>query len=161
MEHPSPRARGPYARNSPPPVRERGRPSDIVAANVRDYRMLRQLTQEGLAARMARLGHGWTRSTVSAAESRARNLTVDELFGLALSLGVSLNQVLDPAGPDRSRRPSLDVGVRASGADASQPLDPALARLWSSSRAVLRLGADGAAELEVDIPDDQEVAVAV
>jgi transcriptional regulator with XRE-family HTH domain len=130
-----------------------GRPSDALAANLRAYRLLRQLTQDGLACRMDQLGHGWGRSTVSAVESRTRNVTVDELFGLALSLGVKIGQLLDPAGPDSSRRLKLDVGLRAPGDGNPQPLAPRLAQLWASSQAVIRFGHEDDGGVEVDVTE--------
>ncbi|HUR22603.1 MAG TPA: helix-turn-helix transcriptional regulator [Acidimicrobiales bacterium] len=130
-----------------------GRPSDALAANLRAYRLLRDLTQDELAARMTYLNHGWGRSTVSAVESRSRNVTVDEMFGLALSLGLAIGQLLDPAGPDRSRRLSLDVGLRLDEGDRPRPVEPVLARLWASSRAVMRLSDDAGGELEVDVTE--------
>ena len=150
MEHRRSTVRGPYVRNSGKAVVGLGRPSDALAANLRAYRLLRHLTQDGLATRMTQLGHGWGRSTVSAVEGRTRNVTVDELFGLALCLGVTIGQLLDPGGPDRSRRLSLDVGLRAADSDLPEPVDSTLARLWASSRAVIRLGDEDGDGLEVD-----------
>lgn len=146
-----PKSRGPYTRSAVRPSAALGRPSDALTANVRSYRLLRDLTQDGLAARMNRLSHGWGRSTVSAVEARARNVTVDELFGLALSLGVSIGDLLDPAGPDRSRRLSVDVGLRAPATGSPQPLAPRLAHMWASSQAVLRFGPDADGEIEVQV----------
>ena len=133
-----------------------GRPSDALAANLRAYRLLRQLTQDGLATRMTYLGHGWGRSTVSAVEGRTRNVTVDEMFGLALSLGVTIGQLLDPEGPDRSRRLRLDVGLRVLDDGDPRPVDPLVARLWASSRAVMRLSDEPGGELEVDVAEYQQ-----
>ena len=153
MEHRRPTTRGPYVRNTGGPPAGLGRPSDALAANVRAYRLLRHLTQDGLAAEMTALGHGWGRSTVSAVEGRSRNVTVDELFGLALCLGVTIGQVLDPEGPDRSRRLSLDVGLRSPDGGGPRPVDPNVARLWASSRAVMRLSQEADGELEVHYPE--------
>lgn len=151
MEHRRPTTRGPYVRNTGGPPPDLGRPSDALAANVRAYRLLRHLTQDGLAAEMTALGHGWGRSTVSAVEGRSRNVTVDELFGLALCFGVTIGQVLDPEGPDRSRRLSLDVGLRSPEGGRPRPVDPSMARLWAWSRAVMRLSPQADGELEVDL----------
>lgn len=159
MEHRRPERRGPYVRTAVRPPTDLGRPSDALAANLRAYRLLRQLTQDGLAARMTHLGHGWGRSTVSAVESRTRNVTVDELCGLALCLGVKFGQLLDPAGPDSSRRLSLDVGLRAPGDGNPQPLAPRLAQLWASSQAVLRFGHEEHGGVEVDVAEHPPVEV--
>ena len=153
MEHRRPKVRGPYASNAGRDPAGLGRPSDALTANLRAYRLLRHLTQDGLAARMTRLGHGWGRSTVSAVEGRTRNVTVDELFGLALSLGVTIGNLLDPEGPDRSRRLSLDVGLRGPEGGPAQPVDSALARLWASSRAVIRVDHETGGGLEVHLAD--------
>src|SRR5215218_1648915 len=104
--HGAPRARrgrGPYMKDVADAGLVLGRPSDALAANLRAYRMLRNMTQDELASRMAHLCHGWGRSTVSAVEGKSRNVTVDELFGLALSVGVTIGALLDPTGPDHSR----------------------------------------------------------
>jgi transcriptional regulator with XRE-family HTH domain len=153
VEDRRPAARGPYVRNTSRPAAGLGRPSDALAANLRAYRLLRHLTQDGLATRMSYLNHGWGRSTVSAVEGRTRNVTVDELFGLALSLGVTIGELLDPEGPDRSRRLSLDVGLRVPEGDDPQPVEPVLARLWASSRAVMRLSEDDGGDFEVDLTE--------
>ena len=154
--------RGPYARAAGRAVTTgSGRPSAALAENLRAYRLLRHMTQDHLAGRMTQLAHGWGRSTVSAVEGRSRNVTVDELFGLALSLGVTIGQLLDPGGPDRSRQLSLDVGLRAEGDGPPQPLAPRLARMWASSRALIRLEYDDGPKVEVeldpDLADDAEL----
>ena len=128
-----------------------GRPADALADNLRAYRLLRHMTQDELASRMAHLGHGWGRSTVSAVEDESRNVTVDELFGLALSLGVTIGQLLDPRGPDRGPPLRLDVGLRSEENGQPQPIAARLAQLWVSSRAVLRLDYDDGAKVEVDL----------
>jgi transcriptional regulator with XRE-family HTH domain len=153
VEQRRPTARGPYVTNTNRGPAGLGRPSDALAANLRAYRLLRHLTQDELASRMTHLDHGWGRSTVSAVESRSRNVTVDELFGLALSLGATIGQLLDPEGPDRSRRLSLDVGLRVPDDGRPQPVEPLLARLWASSRAVMRLSDDAGGDFEVDLAE--------
>ncbi|HUS20411.1 MAG TPA: helix-turn-helix transcriptional regulator [Aeromicrobium sp.] len=146
--------RGPYVSRIGAPTQEEGRPSDALAANVRAYRVLRRVTQDDLAARMTDLGHGWGRSTVSAVEGRGRNVSVDELFGLAASFGVSIGQLLDPTGPDHSRRLSFSVGVTDRGDPRS--VAPGLAQLWGASRAVVRVGHDGQ-EFALDVADELPV----
>ena len=146
--------RGPYVRAANRAVTGHGRPSDALAENLRAYRLLRHMTQDQVAARMTHLSHGWGRSTVSAVEGRSRNVTVDELFGLALSLGVTIGQLLDPCGPDRSRPLSLDVGLRAEGDGPPQPVAPRLARMWAASRALIRLQYDDGPSVEVELDPD-------
>ena len=156
MEQRRPTARGPYVRKAARAPAVLGRPSEVLAANLRAYRLLRGLTQDGLAAQMTYLCHGWGRSTVSAVEGRTRNVTVDELFGLALCLGVTIGQLLDPEGPDRSRRLSLDVGLRKPEGGHPRPVDALVARLWASSRAVMRLSDEADGELEVDMAEHHQ-----
>lgn len=156
--------RGPYVRphrveEAEGPVRNLGRPSDALAQNLRAYRLLRHMTQDQLAARMAHLCHGWGRSTVSAVEGRSRNVTVDELFGLAVSVGVTIGQLLDPTGPDHSRRLSLDVGLRAADEGHPHPVAPRLAHLWAASRAVIRLWHDSGRQVQVEAAEDLPPAI--
>ena len=146
--------RGPYGRFTGDPMPGTGRPSDALAENLRAYRILRRMTQDQLAARMSHLCHGWGRSTVSAVESKSRNVTVDELFGLAVSVGVTIGELLDPTGPDHRRPLSLDVGLRATEGEKAQPVGPRLAHLWASSRAVIRLWHDGGRTVRVDFAED-------
>lgn len=146
-------ARGPYLKDTGVGGSDLGRPSDALAANLRAYRMLRSITQDQLAARMSHLGHGWGRSTASAVESKSRNVTIDELFGLAVSIGVTIGQLLDPTGPDHSRRLSLDVGLGACDG-MPQPIAPRVAHLWAASRAVIRLWQEDGRQVEVEAADD-------
>ena len=106
------------------------------------------MKQDRLADRMAYLGHGWTRSTVSAVEGNSRSVSVDELLGLALCLDVTIGQLLDPAGPGRCSMTSLDVGLREPDGG---PLPSRLAQLWTASRAVIRFWHDEGRSLEVDV----------
>lgn len=127
-------------------------PSVALAKNVAAYRALRRITQADLASRMTGLGHPMGRSTVSAIEVKSRNVTVDELLGLAISIGVTVGQLLDPTGPDRSRPLALDVGLKTDDGEA-RPVAPRLARLWAASRVVARLSADDRG-IEFDPADD-------
>jgi transcriptional regulator with XRE-family HTH domain len=62
-----------------------------IGANIRGFRKQRGLTQEGLAE-MADLDF----TTIGAAERGVRNLSVESLYRGAKSLGVSLNDLLEP-----------------------------------------------------------------
>jgi transcriptional regulator with XRE-family HTH domain len=151
--------RGPYRRGKGRRVGDQGRPSHVLAENVRTYRALQQLTQDELAARMSHLGHGWGRSTVSAVEGKGRNVTIDELFGLAVSIGVAVGELLDPTGPGHTRQVSLDVGLPVP--DGSlRPVPPTLAQLWAASRAVVRFWHADGEQPEFDVADDLPVATA-
>jgi len=148
-----------YAKDSVDVGVRLGRPSDALAENLRAYRMLRRMTQDQLAARMAHLCHGWGRSTVSAVEGKIRNVTIDELFGLAVVVGVTIGELLDPTGPDHHRTLSLDVGFRATDDGKPQPVAPRVAHLWASSRVVIRMGHERGWAVDVDVTDDAPLAI--
>jgi transcriptional regulator with XRE-family HTH domain len=131
-----------------------GRPSEALAANIRGYRALGGITQVDLAARMTHLGHGWGRSTVSAIEARNRNVTADELFGLALNFGVTIGQLFDPTGPDHGRKLSLDVGLVVDEGSTPLSIDPDVAQLWGASRLIVRLWHDSGRVYALDVADD-------
>jgi len=80
---------------------------DVLAGNLRAFRLLRSLEQGEVATRMNRLGHEWRRATVSHAERGHRNVTVAELVSLTLVLDVTVAQLLDPRGPERREGPDL------------------------------------------------------
>lgn len=111
----------------------------VVAENVKAYRLLRDMTQDELGARMEELGHGWSGGTVGLIERRTRHVAVDELGGLAIALGVTLGQLQDPTGPDHSRRTSLDVGLWESEDGSGNSIGPWTAQLWTNSRMVIRV----------------------
>jgi transcriptional regulator with XRE-family HTH domain len=52
---------------------------EVLGANIRAYRLLKELEQEDLAARMRLHAHPWRRATVSEVERARRNVTVPEL----------------------------------------------------------------------------------
>jgi transcriptional regulator with XRE-family HTH domain len=81
--------------------------AQIVADNVRAYRQIRGLDQAQLSQRMQLLGIGWRRPTVSEVERKQRNVTVAEALGLALALGVTVEQLVDSRGPEARRGPWL------------------------------------------------------
>ena len=150
------RSRGPYVKQALNGGKRHGPPSEALATNIRDYRVLRHITQDDLAARMNQLGHGWGRSTVSAVEGSGRNVTTDELFGLAIVFAVTIGQLLDPTGPDHSRNLSLDVGIVTSGGHPGL-IQPVCGQLWGASRAVVRQN-DGGWEFDIDVADDHLLA---
>lgn len=128
-------------------------PSQVLADNVRSYRGLLHLTQDELGARMAALGHEWTGGIVGFVERRSRAVAVDELCGLAVCLGVTLGQLLDPTGPAFSHRRSLDLGIPG---DTSKGFDKTLlapweAQLWTNSRTVYRFWSGGVEEPMVEL----------
>ena len=85
----------------------------ILGENMRSVRALRRLTQDDLAERMRQLGHAnWVRATVSEVERYGRNVTVDELLGLALALNATIGALLEPTGVDGTSSGDLDIGLR-------------------------------------------------
>lgn len=117
--------------------RQRPLPSQVLADNVRAFRLLRGLTQAELGDRLTELGHGWGAGTAGFVERGDRSVNVDELCGLAVALGVTLGQLLDPSGPDHSHRRSLDLGLYDL-PDGVQSLGTWHAHLWVNSRLVIR-----------------------
>ena len=104
--------------------------SDAVAEKVRGYRLLRRMKQDDVAEGMRNLRHHtWTRQTVSDVERVQRNLTVDELVGLSIVLGLSLNELLDPVPVGGGPPPTLDVGLPV-------PLPPNVVRQWSTGASI-------------------------
>lgn len=121
---------------------------DVVAANVRDHRALRRISQDQLAGAMAAMGHGWSRATVSLVELGDRNVTVDELAALSFALFATIPELLDPAGVEGRSQEAIDLGW------SDQPLPQPQARDWLAGR--VRWGifwADG-----VPAPDSYLVA---
>jgi transcriptional regulator with XRE-family HTH domain len=84
--------------------------SDVVKSNMRAYRLIRELTQEQLAARMSQLGHEWTAGIVGFVERGDRTLSVDELIGLAVALETGVADLLDPRGVDGHQSKPVDYG---------------------------------------------------
>ncbi len=81
-------------------------PSQVLTRNLGAVRRLRGWRQQFVAERMMFLGHAWTPATVSEVERGRRNITVDELFSLALVFELTIERLLD-ARPDRLLFPNL------------------------------------------------------
>jgi transcriptional regulator with XRE-family HTH domain len=100
-------------------------PADVLADNLRAYRLLRRLEQQDVAARLNELGHPWRRVTVSEVERGRRNVSVAELLALVVVLRAPVEQLLDPADHLDGRRaagisrpparPPAVRGIRAAG----------------------------------------------
>lgn len=142
----------PYGAGLRPGLPDVAPPSVALAQNIAAYRALRRITQHELAARMTVLGHAMGRSAVGAIETTRRKVTVDELFGLAISIGVTIGQLLDPTGPDHSRPLALDVGLKTVDG-APRPIEPRLACLWVASRTVARLPPEAGGGVEFQPTD--------
>ena len=70
-------------------------PQQTVARRVRELRETRGISQRSLAERMERLGHNWAISSVSRVEAGKRDVSIDELFSLALAFGEKPTALLD------------------------------------------------------------------
>jgi hypothetical protein len=82
--------------------------TDAIADNIRARRAIQRIPQETLAREMTNLGYpGWKSGvTVSEIEDGMRNVTANELIGLALLLNCGVTDLLDPTGIDgRSSEP--------------------------------------------------------
>jgi transcriptional regulator with XRE-family HTH domain len=128
--------------------------SDAIAEKVRSYRLLRRLKQDDVAEEMRKLRHPWTQATVSQVERGQRNLTVDELVGLSIVFGLSLNELLDPVPVGGGPPPALDIGLPV-------PLPPDIVRRWSTGASIfldpeIRDGKPGIRVTAVGRWDDQE-----
>lgn len=111
--------------------------NEVVARNMKARRLVGGLSQEGLALRMTALGHRWTDSTVSDVEKGGRNVTVDELGALALSLGALMTELLDPAGLTGDDETPVYVGAgetKKGELVAGRVLGARLARAWVRGR---------------------------
>lgn len=147
------KSRGPYRVRAERKTDVPNRPSVVLAKNIGAYRALRHITQDDLAARMTALGHDMSRSAVSAIEGLGRSVSVDEMFGLAISLGVTIGQLFDPTGPDHGRVLPVDLGLTDE-AGAPWPVSPWLGHLLASSHASVRLPADEGETIEI-VPADE------
>jgi transcriptional regulator with XRE-family HTH domain len=101
--------------------------TDVLADNLRAYRLLRRLEQAEVAEQMRTFGHRWVKQTVSEVEHGRRNVDVDELAILALVLDVSPPALLDPTPVGGGEPSGLDVG-------AGWRLGPTWVRDWLRGR---------------------------
>jgi transcriptional regulator with XRE-family HTH domain len=84
--------------------------SEVLAENARQARRATELSQDDVAERMTALGHAWSRQTTSDVERGLRNVTVDELLGLALVLGWPIGLLLNPGAVLPNFRTAIDPG---------------------------------------------------
>jgi transcriptional regulator with XRE-family HTH domain len=113
-------------------------PSQALAANLRRLRALRRLSQDDVAERMTVFGYGrggtWARTTAAEAEAGKRQVTVDELIGLALIFGSTIGELLDPG------KANLALGdAEQEGEPEGAPLRQRLARPFVRSDIALEL----------------------
>jgi transcriptional regulator with XRE-family HTH domain len=94
-------------RQSEQPPEDAAFVADVLASNVRRFRLLRGMDQATLARHMVRLRHDWRQVTVSEVETGRRNVTAPELVALVLALGATVQQLLDPRGPERKKGPAM------------------------------------------------------
>jgi transcriptional regulator with XRE-family HTH domain len=86
-----------------------------LANNARVARVVKDLDQETVAARMRALGFSaWVRQTVQRIEREKRRLVAEEVLGLALALETSIYELLKPEGeliqlPSGESIPGVDL----------------------------------------------------
>lgn len=142
-----------------PRAREGARwPAQVLAANLRGFRRVRDMSQDELAERMTILGHGWMRATVSEVERGGRKVSIDELLSLALVLSATIGDLLDPLGVERrftDATKRLDMEVEA--------LPPRMASAWVRGALILALtrrGEQGPWRVQLEgaaqLPDPEE-----
>jgi transcriptional regulator with XRE-family HTH domain len=131
--------------------------SDVLATNVRAYRLVRGRTQEELADRMSQLGHGWSAGTVGFAERGDRTLSVDELLALAIVLETDVLDLLDPTGIDGRQTAPVDYAVRPLPHDIEATLPAVVVNHWFRGAVQVRLSrGPGSFELyEVEGHEDE------
>jgi transcriptional regulator with XRE-family HTH domain len=116
--------------------------AEALAENVRAWRLVRDLTQEELAAGMKARGHEWSAGTVGFVERGDRTVSVDEYVSLAIALDVGTpGALLDVRGIDGRRRVSLDYGVGFT-------LPPAIAGPWLRGQIECRF--DGGSLVDIE-----------
>jgi transcriptional regulator with XRE-family HTH domain len=117
--------------------------SDAIAEKVRAYRLLRRMKQDDVAEEMRKLRHHtWTRQTVSDVERVQRNLTVDELVGLSIVFGLTLNELLDPVPVDGGPPPALDIGLPV-------PIPSDAVRHWSAGASIFLTKEAGSGKVRI------------
>jgi transcriptional regulator with XRE-family HTH domain len=97
-----------------------------IADNVRAFRQIRGIDQATVASHMESLGIAWRQVTVSEVERGERSVTVAELLALAFVLETTIEQLLDPRGPERIRGPWLsftEEPLRLTIPDYDEPFD--------------------------------------
>ena len=95
--------------------------AEVLAGNLRTYRLLRGLDQTQVAERMSVYVFPWRQSTVSEAEHNRRAVAADELVALAACLETTIERLLDSRGPERREGPMVALGY--DGAYPVQPTD--------------------------------------
>lgn len=103
---------------------------------------------------MTVVGHdNWSRATVSEVERGGRTVTVDELLALAMVLGVTIGDLLDPAGVDGRATEDLDFTPDLP----PHPVEEA--RAWVRSKALYTLEHVEGDDWRVDIRPAPDVDV--
>jgi transcriptional regulator with XRE-family HTH domain len=112
--------------------------SGHLAENLPALRARRRISQTALAELMTPRGFAWSHSTVAAIETpdeaKRRRVSIDELFGLALVLDVTIAELLDPHG--RETELGLPTGIL-----------PVHVRAWLQSAIRITWAEDGVYEM--------------
>lgn len=86
----------------------RGTDTSRVAANIKGAREGQGLDLKGLSARLDKMGHGISYSSLSRIENGTRRVDVDDLVHLALALRTTPNRLL--IGPSADGRDAVTIG---------------------------------------------------
>jgi transcriptional regulator with XRE-family HTH domain len=129
--------------------------SEVVADNLRAFRLLRRMNQNELAGAMRELGHQtWSRATVSEIERYGRSVTIEELVSAAVLLRIPPGRMLDPFMLPRGG------GDWLSDIDFGGPVGiPAgLVAHWAAGELTVGVEPNGDLWLDADTPAAQEAA---
>jgi hypothetical protein len=64
---------------------------------------------------MQSIGFAWRAATVSEIERSVRNVTIAEMLGLRIALDATVEQLIDPRGPERRGGPLLTISEQETG----------------------------------------------
>ena len=110
-------------------------PDELLRGNIGAAMGRLQLTQPELARRMKKLGYNWIRQTVGDVQTGRRSLRAAELYGLSVSLEVSIATLMAPQ-PDEDERVVLPSG-------RSMPAASVRRSARGQTRGAVRWGDDG------------------
>lgn len=107
---------------------------EIVARSIKRLRVTAELTQEGLAEHMQKLGFvTWKRITVAEVESGKRRLGLEEMIGIAILFQVPLGHLLGSFNPDEVLEMNERVVLTSAQAQeliTGWPMDHAWNGIW-------------------------------
>lgn len=106
-------------------------PAARFAANMRARRELNKMSQADLARAMTDMGYPFRQQTVADVEVGNRNVKLDEALALSRALGISIDNLVRPAGLTRQASELLDASRQLREATRQ-------ARHWATERDAAR-----------------------